>query len=229
MTNKVEALIGLLALAASPTPQPGTPPAPPSNTPLTIAQLCTTAAIGIAGYFLARSQVKLARIQAENSQFSPKAIAIAQRAEVGHRRYVKIAVRVSNTGGAPGMIRRVDIRHGADFRRRRSCKYVGWGTENPLPFYLPGRASAVIVLEADVERELFRDTDRIVLEYGLDEELTVSIHNYSHIGSITILPPGSVPVSAPPSLGPGPVSDPPPAKPATWLERSLQAVRQWRT
>lgn len=183
------ALLSDLAAAVTPSPQPGPHTTASSNAALTVAQFCTTAVIGVAGFFLARIQVK-------NTQFKPDAIAIAQRGDIDGS-IMKIAVRVSNDGGAPGMIRRIDVRHGPDFSLRRISGYTGWGLDSPLPFYLPGRASAEIVIEPPEGGAPFRETDRIVLEYGLAKKVTVEVLAYSYIGSVTILPPGSAPVSAP--------------------------------
>ncbi|WP_406260516.1 hypothetical protein OIA45_19855 [Streptomyces chartreusis] len=160
------------------------------STALTIAQVCTTAIIGIVASILAW-------VQSKNSRFRPRARAVVERDPANPQNLKRIAIRVSNKGGAAGTIRFIDVKYGVDFKNFRGANIVGWTPEFPIPFYLPGRAAAQVILEPGAG-EYFSSADRIVYGYGLKTEKRVKIiEGPARITGKSILPPGSLPEPEP--------------------------------
>ncbi|MEU8911795.1 hypothetical protein [Streptomyces nigrescens] len=179
--------------------------APSSSTTTTLAVI--QAVIAVLQFILAailwRMNHRISQTQISNSSFEVEAIAIREVSKDGTP--VKLAVRVGNKGGSPGMIRKIDVQlpslDGTKARKRKVA-YTGWGARSPFPFYLPGRATAEVVIEPEGGK-VFGQEDVIVLHYGLAEKTTVrftkTIQSPYRIDGSTVLPPGSLPVSSPPS------------------------------
>lgn len=173
----------------SPIPKSGSTSKQGPSVVLTIAQLCTTALIGVVGAIVSVIQVR-------NSRFKPGTLAVVEVDPDFEGNLKRIAIRISNKGGAAGMIRFIDIIDDAH-DNVREVSYVGWDPNEPVPFYLLGRASAEIVIEPGPE-DVFTRNDRIKIGYGLNKEETVKVKSKAiTISGSCVLPPGSSPVSAP--------------------------------
>lgn len=85
----------------------------------------------------------IAWLQYRNGVFRPKAMTSIEEPTRG-----RVAVRITNHGGAAGMVERIELltsRH--EQAPLVDHDWEGWGSEAPLPFVLPGKASAVLVLK----------------------------------------------------------------------------------
>lgn len=100
-----------------------------------------TVLIGLAG-------VAIAWLQYRNSIFIPTAEAVTAKATEKLPGRKKVLVRVTNRGGAPGMvdaIYAVDAAH--EPLEQASFTWIGWNDRPPVPFTLPGKSVAVVAIE----------------------------------------------------------------------------------
>ncbi len=143
-----------------------------------------TWAVGVLAAFIAWSQYR-------NGIFKPSA-----KAYVDPDRKT-VAVRIVNLGGAAGMVDRVDIiNHHND-----PLMDLDWGDDwrahPPVPFILPGKASAILVLKTATD---VREKSRLEVVYG-DGSSSGCLKLVKSDGTLaeqTILPSGGLGIRRPP-------------------------------
>jgi hypothetical protein len=99
----------------------------------------------------------IAAIQYRNSIFRPRTVSYIQSDGL------RIALRVINMGGAAGMVERVELVTDDDDAPLVDYGWDGWDGCDPVPFILPGKASAILLLALNrpAEAEL-----RMIVSYG---------------------------------------------------------------
>lgn len=137
----------------------------PSNMQLAImafGALGTWAVGGVAGY--------IARRQLLNTSFRPTATAYWETewpAAHKDRNRRLILVQINNLGGAPGTVEGCSVTTSPDHDTFDEVDYVGWGEEpeSPLPFTLPGKSAATIVMKPKSGQQ-FSAGRTILLQFG---------------------------------------------------------------
>lgn len=135
--------------------------------------------------------------QYRNSIFKPAVRAYAESART------RVAVRIVNLGGAPGMVERVQIRNDHDGPLVPFSWDDDWQADPPVPFILPGKASAILVLRTVTK---LRSQSRLEVVYG--DASSSGCLRFAEVGGQlaerTVLPPGSLGLRRPPPQDPPP-------------------------
>jgi hypothetical protein len=143
-----------------------------------------TWAVGVLAAFIAWSQYR-------NGIFKPDAkVYVAPDART-------VAVRIVNLGGAAGMVDRVDIINDHDGPLMDIDWGDDWRAHPPVPFILPGKASAILVLKTATD---VRTQSRLEVVYG-DASSSGCLELVETDGSLaeqTILPSGGLGIRRPP-------------------------------
>ncbi|MFM9698962.1 hypothetical protein [Streptomyces europaeiscabiei] len=166
--------------------------------PLAIGTSATAAigtwVIGVIGGTIAYQQLL-------NNSFRPAAKSYREEGwDDPEKDRMVIVVRIHNRGGADGMIERIDVT-GPGHEYIRKVNFRDWeGDRPPVPFILPGHASAVLVLTPDDDMQ-FSTGERVLLTFNLGKPLCVNMQvkrqNFETVKNL--LPPGSAPVTGKPA------------------------------
>jgi hypothetical protein len=135
----------------------------------------------------------IAWMQYRNGVFRPKATTYVEAPT-----WRRIAVRITNRGGAAGMVERVELVT-VDHEAAPLVDYEweGWNPSEPVPFVLPGKASAILVLS--LKKALAKDV-RVRIRYG-DGGSSGCLDLQTVPGTLkekTTLPPDSLAIKKPP-------------------------------
>jgi hypothetical protein len=137
----------------------------------------------------------IAWVQYRNAIFRPTATSFIE--EPGRDR---VAIRIINNGGAAGMVERIELVSSAH-ERKPLTKYhwtEPWEAYPPVPFVLPGKASAILVLHTD--RAIAADVrTRIMYGNGRLSKCMGFRGVKGKFREATTLPPESLALRAPPS------------------------------
>jgi hypothetical protein len=102
----------------------------------------------------------------------------------------RIVVSLRNRGGAAGMIEHVVVVIAQDHKDRARVLYPGWPDRHPFPFMLPGRSSALLVIDLE---EQYGESFRVLIRgNGADTCVRMSPTHYSLSPNVTALPPDSL-------------------------------------
>jgi hypothetical protein len=102
----------------------------------------------------------------------------------------RIVVSLRNRGGATGMIEHVVVVIAQDHKDRARVSYPEWPDRHPFPFMLPGRSSALLVIDLD---ETCREAFRVLIRAnGADTCVRMFPTHYSLSRNYTALPPDSL-------------------------------------
>lgn len=108
-----------------------------------------------------------------------------------------VAVRIVNLGGAAGMVDRVEIINDHDGPLMDLDWGDDWRAHPPVPFILPGKASAILVLKTATE---VRKQSRLVVVYGdgTSSSCLELVESDGNLAEQTILPSGGLGIRHPP-------------------------------
>jgi hypothetical protein len=102
----------------------------------------------------------------------------------------RIVVSLRNRGGATGMIEYVVVVIAQDHKVRADVLYPEWRDRLPFPFMLPGRSSALLVIDLDCD---FGEAFRVLIRAnGAEKCVTMFPTHYSLSHNYTALPPDSL-------------------------------------
>ena len=137
----------------------------------------------------------IAWLQYRNSVFRPD-VEVAAEAEPDTNGRQNVAIRVVNRGGAPGSIERIQLLDGRHHRVAVAWKSPWSDTNPPLPFLLPGKASAILVLQ---QPKMLGDDVKVKIIYGDRKDRgCTDIHRARGVLlEYTALPPGSLGITTP--------------------------------
>ena len=159
----------------------------------------TSAASALATWVLGLVAAVIAVQQLMNSMFRPQAQSICEASEPEDPRRI-IVVRITNRGGAAGMVESIDMVHSDHLLKGRDRDvsvqekyYPNWELDQPpLPFLLPEKSSAVIVL-GPCDEKGFDKGRRAFVTYGNGKQVCVRLEHKKRINlepARTAIPPG---------------------------------------
>ena len=141
----------------------------------------------------------IAWMQYRNSVFRPEATAYIEQDK---RR--RILVRITNQSSAAGTVEDVDlVTSYHDDAPLVDYEWEGWTVDAPVPFVLPGKTSAILIL--GTKQKLAADV-RVRILYGSNKSSgCINLRSVSgRLAENTVLPPGSLALRNPPPASPPP-------------------------